>query len=397
MATMKDIIQSPLLLALVIGGLLYISAFSLVYLKKAYDHCLELGITRKELSNVIKSSLIFSVVPSLSIVVGLFVLIAVLGSVWAWWRLSVIGSLSYETMISSSIAQVLGYASSAEMLESATGRQFGVVMILMSVGMLSGFLILLPLGKKLCKSVDRSAAESGGSTWKNVLSGVFMLVMFSVYMPFVVLAAYDSIPSLGEVFNVNTFSILLIYIPVGFSEALSYTPILGCSAYLAFITGNIMNLKLPVAANAMNLTKKQPNTPEGEAIASVAVAVSSLMTVAILTLAAVCASFISPVFELPAVKTASGYLLPALFGSMALGLFASSSSGSKVVKGGIKGVLPVLIIMTVVSLAARLAGYGSVLGGLVGIFIIVMLPIGILTSYVLWKKGKIRVVDKEQK
>ena len=141
MATMKDIIQSPLLLALVIGGLLYISAFSLVYLKKAYDHCLELGITRKELSNVIKSSLIFSVVPSLSIVVGLFVLIAVLGSVWAWWRLSVSGSQYYETMISSSIAQVLGYASSAEMLESATGRQFGVVMILMSVGMLSGFLI----------------------------------------------------------------------------------------------------------------------------------------------------------------------------------------------------------------------------------------------------------------
>ena len=88
-------------------------------------------------------------------------------------------------------------------------------------------------------------------------------------------------------------------------------------------------------------------------------------------------------------------LLPALFGSMALGLFASSASGSKVVKGGIKGVLPVLIIMTVLSLAARLAG--SVLGGLVGIFIIVMLPIGILTSYVLWKKGKIQVVDKEQK
>ena len=73
-----------------------------------------------------------------------------------------------------------------------------------------------------------------------------------------------------------------------------------------------------------------------------------------------------------------------------LGLFASSSSGSK-------GVLPVLGIMTVLFLAARLAGYGSALGGLVGIFIIVMLPIGILTSYVLWKKGRIQVVDKEQK
>ena len=195
--------------------------------------------------------------------------------------------------------------------------------------------------------------QSWAHRWGRV--GTLIALIYMVALPFVVLAAYDSVPSLGEVFNVNTFSILLIYIPVGFSEALSYTPILGCSAYLAFITGNIMNLKLPVAANAMNLTKKQPNTPEGEAIASVAVAVSSLMTVAILTLAAVCASFISPVFELPAVKTASGYLLPALFGSMALGLFASSSSGSKVVKGGIKGVLPVLIIMTVLSLAARLA------------------------------------------
>lgn len=280
MATMKDIIQSPLLLALVIGGLLYISAFSLVYLKKAYDHCLELGITRKELSNVIKSSLIFSVVPSLSIVVGLFVLIAVLGSVWAWWRLSVIGSLSYETMISSSIAQVLGYASSAEMLESATGRQFGVVMILMSVGMLSGFLILLPLGKKLCKSVDRSAAESGGSTWKNVLSGVFMLVMFSVYIP--ILLFTDNVQA------------------------------------AVMITGLVIAIGVGVLAKRPGLARL-----------------------------------------------------------------------NNVVKGGIKGVLPVLIIMTVVSIAARLAGYGSVLGGLVGIFIIVMLPIGILTSYVLWKKGKI--------
>ena len=95
------------------------------------------------------------------------------------------------------------------------------------------------------------------------------------------------------------------------------------------------------------------------------------------------------------VITPQRYLIEAL-GAMAQGLFASSASGSKVVKGGIKGVLTVLVIMTVLSLAARLAGYGSVLGGLVGIFIIVMLPIGILTSYVLWKKGKIQVVDKEQ-
>ena len=120
--SMKDIISSPLLLILIGIGLLYIVGFSLVYLKKAYTHCLELGISKEDLAKVIKSSLVFSIVPSLSIVVGLFALISVLGTVWSWWRLSVIGSLSYESLISSAVASTMGFATNAEMLEQATGR-----------------------------------------------------------------------------------------------------------------------------------------------------------------------------------------------------------------------------------------------------------------------------------
>lgn len=191
MVTMKDIISSPLLVTLVIIGLLYIVGFSLVYLKKAYTHCLELGITKEDLKKVIKSSIVFSIVPSLSIVVGLFVLISVMGTVWSWWRLSVIGSLSYETMISSSVASAIGFLNSADMMNGATGCQFGVVMVLMSVGMLSGFLILIPFGKKMSMSVDKS---KGSSTWKNVLSGTFMLCLFSVYIP--VLLIGDTIQAL---------------------------------------------------------------------------------------------------------------------------------------------------------------------------------------------------------
>ena len=178
--SMKDIIASPLLLTLIIIGLLYIVGFSIVYLKKAYKHCLELGISKEDVMTVIKSSLVFSIVPSLSIVVGLFALISVLGTVWSWWRLSVIGSLSYESLISSSVASTLGFATNAEMLDQATGRQFGVVMILMSIGMLSGFAILLPFGKKMSMSVNKT---EGTSNWKYVLSGVFMLCLFAVYIP----------------------------------------------------------------------------------------------------------------------------------------------------------------------------------------------------------------------
>lgn len=185
---MKEIISSPLLLTLVVIGLIYIVGFSLVYLKKAYTRCLEMGITKEELKSVIKSSIVFSIVPSLSIVVGLFALISVLGTVWSWWRLSVIGSLSYESLISSSVASAIGFSTSAEMLENATGSQFGVVMILMSIGMLSGFFILVPFGKKLSMSVNKT---KDASTWKYVLSGTFMLCLFAVYVP--VLLFGDSI------------------------------------------------------------------------------------------------------------------------------------------------------------------------------------------------------------
>lgn len=156
-----------------------------------------------------------------------------------------------------------------------------------------------------------------------------------------------------------------------------------------------MNLKLPVAVNAMKLAKKEPNTPEVDAISSVAVAVSSIMTIIILALAALLSAWISPVFELPAVKTASNYLIPALFGSLTLGLFGNTSSGKKIVKGGVKGVLPVIAIVTVLSLFLRITS-GDSLFGAIGFLILFMLPIAIISSRIMWKKGIIKVVDNEE-
>lgn len=225
--------------------------------------------------------------------------------------------------------------------------------------------------------------------------GTLIALIYMIAVPFVVLSFYDSIPTIKEVINVSTISILMVYIPVGISKAISYTPILGASSYLTFITGNIMNLKLPCAINAMKLAKKEPNTPEGEAVASVAVAVCSVMTIIILALAALLSAWISPVFELPAVKTASNYLIPALFGSLTLGLFASTNSGKKVVKNGVMGVVPVLIIVSVLSLIARITT-GSSLFGMVGFLILFMLPVAIISSRIMWKKNIIKVVDKEE-
>lgn len=242
------------------------------------------------------------------------------------------------------------------------------------------------------KIVITDSFQAWAHKWGRI--GTLIALLYMIAIPFVVLTFYDSLPSIGEVINLSTISILMVYIPVGFSEAISYTPILGASSYLTFITGNIMNLKLPCAVNAMKLAKKEPNTPEGEAISSVAVAICSIMTIIILALAALLSAWISPVFELPAVKTASNYLIPALFGSLTLGLFASTSSGKKVVKNGVMGVVPVIVIITVLALVVRITT-GSSLFGMVGFLILFMLPVAIISARIMWKKNIIQVVDKE--
>ena len=226
--------------------------------------------------------------------------------------------------------------------------------------------------------------------------GTIIALVYMITMPIVVLNYYDSMPAVGQFLNLSTLGMLAIYIPVGISEALSYTPIMGSSAYLGFITGNIMNLKLPVAVNAIKISGKQQNTAEGDAVASIGIAVCSIMTIIILTLGVLLGSLIAPVFQLQADKTASGYLVPALFGSMALGLIASYSNGKKVVKGGMMGVLPVLIIVSLLALAIRILS-GASLGGMEGLLIIVMLPVSLISSRIMWKKGIIKVVPKENK
>lgn len=246
------------------------------------------------------------------------------------------------------------------------------------------------MSKETKNKVTMDPFQAWSHKWGRL--GTLIALIYMVALPFIVLGYYDAIPTFGQVINVATISILLIYIPVGISEAISYTPILGSSSYLTFITGNIMNLKLPVAINALKLSEKEQNTPEGDAIASVAVSVSSIMTIAILAVAALLSSQISFIFEIPAVKTASNYIIPALFGSLTLGLFSSTNSGSKIVKNGLYGVIPVLVIITILSLFVRITTGGS-LFGMIGFLIIAMLPIAIISSRILWKKGKIQVID----
>lgn len=223
--------------------------------------------------------------------------------------------------------------------------------------------------------------------WSHRFGRICMLLFF-VYMvaiPIIVAVTYNCFPDV-PLLVAGCAGICITFIPIGIAETISYAPILGSSTYLAFLTGNIMNLKMPCAVNAMKIAEVDQGTPEGDAVSAVSISVSSMITVAIIAVGVLFIVPLQPVLTIPAVKTATDYMLPALFGTFLLGFF-SKENGEYQINGKLKSAVAPFALGCVLTIL------GIMKSGMEGIFILMMLPITILCAWILFKKGQI-TVDK---
>lgn len=88
-------------------------------------------------------------------------------------------------------------------------------------------------------------------------------------------------------------SVAILFYPTAVIEVISYAPLLGAGGtYLSFITGNITNLKMPCALNAMENAKVRANSEEGEVISTIAIATSAIVTTLVIAVFVVVFAFI---------------------------------------------------------------------------------------------------------
>lgn len=144
---------------------------------------------------------------------------------------------------------------------------------------------------------------------------------------FIVAAALFIFPvSLSLIFKtLPDFKIMLagliatapMYWAVGIIEMFTYIPMLGAGGtYLSFVTGNISNLKLPCALDAMERAGVKASEEEGEVISTIAIAVSSIVTTLIILIGVICIIPLTPILNAPVLKPAFDMILPALFGGL---------------------------------------------------------------------------------
>lgn len=119
--------------------------------------------------------------------------------------------------------------------------------------------------------------------------------------------------------------VLIIYVPTCIVEFLVYVPLIGPGgSYLAFMTGNITNLKLPCAFSSRDIARTEVGTAENEIISTLAIATSSLVTMLVLTLGIILLIPLTPVLQSPTLKPAFDNVLPALFGALGMQYFRKS-------------------------------------------------------------------------
>lgn len=172
-----------------------------------------------------------------------------------------------------------------------------------------------------------------------LLSIICMILFVSV--PFVMGLILKAMPDMNAFFKCF-LAVGLVYLVSGIAEYLIYTPMLGAGgSYLAFITGNLINMKIPCAVNARDIVGAKSGTPENEIISTLSIATSSLVTIVVIALGVMLMIPLQPVLQSPALQPAFDNVVPALFGAMAY----------KYYKGNMKLAVYPLLIMAILFVA----------------------------------------------
>jgi len=156
------------------------------------------------------------------------------------------------------------------------------------------------------------SVHRNGRIWGIVVA--IVLLMFPVVLSLI----FQTVPDF-KVLLKGLVATAPMYWAVGTIEIFTYVPMLGAGGtYLSFITGNISNLKLPCAIDAMERANVKASDEEGEVISTIAIAVSSIVTTLIIVIGVICIVPLTPVLESPILVPAFDMILPALFGGLAV-------------------------------------------------------------------------------
>ena len=206
-------------------------------------------------------------------------------------------------------------------------------------------------------------------TWGRIscISTIFVLFL----VPVLFCIHYNAWPPMQNVLK-GLVAVVPLYWATAVAEVISYAPMLGAGGnYLAFVTGNIANLKLPCAISAMDAAKVRPNTEEGEVVTTISIAASAITTTVIIALGVLLFRPILPKITAADSVFAPAFqqIIPALFGAIGASYFIKHLKIS---------ILPILVGVLILVFAPTMQ---------VGVLLVITIVASIGGAYFMYKKN----------
>ncbi len=157
-------------------------AQSVYFLVKAIRRAKAIGMDKKIISKTIKSSAIFTIAPAVAIVITVISLSQSLGIALPWLRLSVVGSLSYETIAAANAASGMKTSLSA-LVNGMTASQYVTIALVMTVSIMVGIWLVPAIAKKYQKGLIKF--EDKDKKWSDILQNSLFIGMISAFVGYV--------------------------------------------------------------------------------------------------------------------------------------------------------------------------------------------------------------------
>ena len=171
----------PIIYALVAITIVAVLGQSVFFLWRALKKAKELKMDKAKIRATILSSLVFTIAPAVSIIICVMTLSKSLGVARPWLRLSVVGSLSYETVAANNALS--GMALKLGEVTNLTGSQFVTVVFVMTISIMAGVLLTPIASKKIQGGLQKM--EKRDKRWSAIFSDSLFMGMIAAFLGFV--------------------------------------------------------------------------------------------------------------------------------------------------------------------------------------------------------------------
>ena len=177
---MKFNVNSPVLYAIVGILIALVLAQSIYFLVRAVKRAKEIGISKSTVKKTIGSAAVFTIAPAVAILVGVVALSKSLGVALPWLRLSVIGSITYETVAAGNALEAAGMSAGTTITDPSI---YVTVLWVMTVGIAAGLIIIPFITKRIQSGMSKMGMKD--KKWAEIFNNAMFLGMISAFLGYV--------------------------------------------------------------------------------------------------------------------------------------------------------------------------------------------------------------------